>query len=93
MMLDGHRTGHGRTDRPWSCWQALSVGDVIDAWRANEEGPCARCGARTHIYGPGGHPLCADCRPPETRAAVIPVPAGLTGQEYQRNPAPARGAA
>ena len=71
----------------------VPVGDVIDAWRANEEGPGARCGARTHIYGPGGHPLCADCRPPETRAAVIPVPAGLTGQEYQRNPAPARGAA
>ena len=39
------------------------VADVIDAWRASEEGPCARCGARTCIYGPRGNPLCADCRP------------------------------
>lgn len=74
----------------------VPVADVIDAWRASEEGPCARCGARTCLYGPCGNPLCADCRPPETGATVIPVPARLTGQEYKRKPAPAavrRGAA
>lgn len=27
-------------------------------------GPCARCGAATTRYGPGGSPLCAGCRPP-----------------------------
>jgi hypothetical protein len=52
----------------------VTVADVIDAWRASEEGPCARCGARTHIYGPGGNPLCADCRPVMTEAR--------TGQDY-----------
>ncbi len=44
----------------------LPVADVIDAWRAGEEGPCVRCSARTRVYGPGGNPLCADCRPPGT---------------------------
>lgn len=63
------------------------VADVIDAWRASEEGPCVRCGARTCIYGPRGNPVCVDCRPPETGATVIPVPAGLTGREYQQKPA------
>ena len=76
----------------------VPVADVIDAWRASEEGPCVRCGARTCLYGPRGNPVCVDCRPPETGATVIPVPVpvGLTGQEYQRKPAPAaarRGAA
>jgi hypothetical protein len=33
---------------------AVPVADVIDAWRASEEGPCVRCGARTSIYGPAG---------------------------------------
>jgi hypothetical protein len=32
----------------------VPVADVIDAWRASEEGPCVRCGARTCLYGPGG---------------------------------------
>ena len=41
----------------------LPVADVIDAWRASEEGPCARCSARTRVYGPRGNRLCADCRP------------------------------
>ena len=68
----------------------VPVGDVIDAWRANEEGPCARCGARTCIYGARGNPLCTDCRPQETGARVLPVPASLTGQEYQQNPPGAR---
>jgi len=74
----------------------LPAADVIDAWRASEEGPCVRCGARTCIYGPHGNPVCVDCRPLETGATVIPVPAGITGREYQRKPAPAaarRGAA
>ena len=74
----------------------LPVADVIDAGRASEEGPCVRCGARTCLYGLRGNPICVDCRSPETGAAVIPVPAGLTRQEYQRKPAPAaarRGAA
>jgi hypothetical protein len=53
----------------------LPVADVIDAWRAREEGPCAHCGTRTGIYGLSGNPLCADCRPAETKAAVIPGPA------------------
>ena len=44
----------------------LPVADVIDAWLASEEGPCARCRARTRIYGPRANPLCADCRPPGT---------------------------
>jgi hypothetical protein len=44
----------------------LPVADVIDAWRASEEGPCVSCGARTRVYGPRGNPLCADCRPPGT---------------------------
>jgi hypothetical protein len=44
----------------------LPVADVIDAWRASEEGPCARCGTRTCLYGPRGNPLCADCRPAGT---------------------------
>ena len=68
----------------------LPVADVIDAWRASEEGPCVRCGARTCIYGPRRNSLCADCRPPETGTTVIPVPAGLSGREYQRKSAPAR---
>ena len=59
----------------------VPVADVIYAWRASEEGPCARCGARTRIYGPRGNPLCADCRPLTTEV--------LTGQEHQRKPAPA----
>ena len=59
----------------------VPVADVIDAWRASEEGPCVRCGARTRIYGPRGNPLCADCRPVRTEA--------LTGHEHQRKPAPA----
>ena len=42
----------------------LPVADVIDAWLASEEGPCARCRARTRIYGLRANPLCADCRPP-----------------------------
>ena len=33
----------------------LPVADVIDAWLASEEGPCARCSARTRIYGPRGN--------------------------------------
>lgn len=53
----------------------LPVADVIDAWLASEEGPCARCSARTCIYGPRGNPLCADCRMPESGSTVIPVPA------------------
>jgi hypothetical protein len=52
----------------------LPVADVIDAWRASEEGPCVRCGARTRIYGPRGHPLCADCRPLGTEE----IPPGVT---------------
>jgi hypothetical protein len=74
----------------------VPVADVLDAWRAAEEGPCVHCGARTCLYGPRGNPLCADCRLPGTGATVIPVPIGLTGQEYQRKPASAaarRGAA
>jgi hypothetical protein len=66
----------------------VPVADVIDAWRASEEGPCVRCGARTCIYGPRGNPLRADYCPPETGATVIPIPVGLTGQEYQRKPTP-----
>jgi hypothetical protein len=74
----------------------LPVADVIDAWRASEEGPCVHCRARTRVYGPRGNPLCADCRPPETGATVIPVAVGLAGQEYERKPVPVaarRGAA
>ena len=59
----------------------LPVADVIDVWRASEEGPCVRCGAPTCIHGPRGNPLCADCRPVRTEA--------LTGQEHQLEPAPA----
>jgi hypothetical protein len=76
--------------------KTVPVADVIDAWRASEEGPCVRCGARTCLYGPRGNPVCVDCRPPETGATVIPVTVGLTGQEYQRKPtrtAARRGAA
>jgi hypothetical protein len=74
----------------------VPVADVIDAWRASEEGPCVRCGARTCLYGLRGNPVCADCRPPETGATVNPVPVGLTAQDYHCKPAPAaarRGAA
>ena len=53
----------------------LPAADVINAWRAREEGPCAHCGTRTGIYGPSGNPLCADCRPPESAATVLPDPA------------------
>ncbi len=59
----------------------VPVADVIDAWRASEEGPCVRCGVGTRIYGPRGNPLCADCRPLRTEA--------LTGQENQLKPTPA----
>jgi len=59
----------------------LPVADVIDAWRASEEGPCVRCRARTCIYGPRGNPLCVDCGPLPTEA--------VTGQEHQRQPVPA----
>jgi hypothetical protein len=90
MMLDGQRNGHSRTDTALVLLAGIlraeiigsepristfPVADVIDAWLASEEGPCVRCGARTCIYGPRGNPLCADCRPPETAATVIPVPA------------------
>jgi hypothetical protein len=44
----------------------LPAADVIDAWRASEEGPCVRCSARTRVYGPRGNPLCADCGPAGT---------------------------
>jgi hypothetical protein len=64
----------------------LPVADVIDAWRAREEGPCVRCGARTCVYGPLGHPLCADCRPQETGATALPAPAAR--MPYQREMAP-----
>ena len=40
----------------------LPVADVIDAWRASEEGPCVSCSARARRYGPRGNALCADCR-------------------------------
>jgi len=53
---------------------ALPAADVIDAWRASEEGPCVRCSARTRVYGPRGNPLCADCRPAGTEE--IPPGAG-----------------
>jgi hypothetical protein len=81
--------GHGRTDTALILLagilraeiigseprtSTLPVADVIDAWLASEEGPCARCGARTCLYGPCGNPLCADCRPPDTDATDIPVP-------------------
>ena len=59
----------------------VCVADVIDAWRASEEGPCARCGTRTHIYGPGGNPLCADCRPVMTET--------LADQDHKPTAAPA----
>ena len=80
-MLDDHRNGPGRTDTAMILLagilraeiigteprtSTLPVADVIDAWRASEEGPCVRCRARTRIYGPRGNPLCADCRPPGT---------------------------
>jgi hypothetical protein len=95
-MLDGHPNGHGRTDMAMVLLAGIlraeiigaeertipvSVADVIDAWRASEEGSCVRCGVRTRIYGPRGNPLCADCRPSKTEA--------LTSQEHQRKPAPA----
>jgi hypothetical protein len=63
----------------------VPVADVIDAWRASEEGPCVRCSARTRLYGPRGNPLCADCHPVRTKA--------LTGHEHQQKPAAARRAA
>lgn len=70
----------------------LPVADVIDAWRAHEEGPCAHCcGTRTGIYGLSGNQVCADCRPSRTEASASPVPAALTGQGYQRKPLPATG--
>ena len=53
----------------------VPVADVIDAWRASEEGPCVRCAARTCRYGLRGNPLCADCRPVMTEA--------LTSHEHQ----------
>ena len=59
----------------------IPVADVIDGWRASEEGPCVRCSARTRLYGPRGNPLCADCRPFRTEV--------LTGREHPRKPAPA----
>ena len=66
---DGARSG----ERP----AARRLADAL----AEAERFAARCGARTHIYGPGGNPLCADCRPvmPEARA----------GQEHPLTPAPA----
>ena len=88
--------GHGRTDTAMVLLAGIlraeiisteprtntvPVADVIDAWRASEEGPCVRCGTRTRIYGPRGNPLCADCRPYRTEA--------FTGHEHQRKPAPA----
>ena len=91
MILGGHRNGYGRTDTALVLLagilraeiigseprtSALPVAEVIGVWLASEEGPCVRCGARTCTYGPRGNPLCADCRPPETGATVIPVPAG-----------------
>jgi hypothetical protein len=68
----------------------LPVADVIGAWRAGEEGPCARCGARTCVYGPRGNPLCADCRPPETAAAVLATPAARMLYEREMAPGAAR---
>ena len=66
----------------------LPVADVIDAWLASEEGPCARCSARTRIYGPRGNPLCADCRLPGTEATVIPGPAPRLTRRGAALPAP-----
>lgn len=95
-MLDSYRDGHGRTDTAMVLLAGIlraeiigieprtstvPVADVIDAWRASEEGPCVRCGARTCLYGPRGNPLCADCRPVRTQA--------LTGHDHQRKPVPA----
>jgi hypothetical protein len=59
----------------------VPVADAIDAWRAGDEGPCVRCGARTCLYGLRGNPLCADCRPFRTEA--------LTGPGHQSEPTPA----
>jgi hypothetical protein len=88
-MLDDHRNGHGRTDTAMILLagilraeiigteprtSTLPVADVIDAWRASEEGPCVHCGARTRVYGPRENPLCADCRPPGAEE----IPPGVT---------------
>jgi len=34
----------------------------VENWPRSEGGNCIRCGARTHRYGVGGNPLCAECR-------------------------------
>jgi hypothetical protein len=104
-MLDDHPNGHGRTDTALVLLagilraeiigseprtSALPVADVIDAWRASEEGPCVRCRARTQVYGQRGHPLCADCRPPETVATARLAPAARTSYERKTSPSAAR---
>jgi hypothetical protein len=68
----------------------LPVADVIDAWRAREEGPCAHCRARTCVYGPRGNPLCADCCQPETGTTVLPAPAARMPYEREMAPGAAR---
>lgn len=45
----------------------VSVADTLGAapihsYPPGQGGPCARCGARHHRYGPGGQPLCPACR-------------------------------
>lgn len=36
--------------------------EPVGTWPAGCGGPCARCGRRHHRYGPGGQPLCEQCR-------------------------------
>jgi hypothetical protein len=36
--------------------------EPVGTWPPGCGGPCARCSATHHRYGPGGRPLCANCR-------------------------------
>jgi len=53
-VLVGWRDAKGA---PPVTWQQLAAA-VNDS-----QGPCIRCGTRHRRYGPGGNPLCENCRP------------------------------
>jgi hypothetical protein len=46
----------------------LPVADVIDAWRAREEGPCARCGTGRAPTDPAGTRYAPTAARPEPRS-------------------------
>jgi hypothetical protein len=70
--VTGTETPAAYTPHPvWFGWRdakhlVITPEEHRAAWNT-PDGPCARCQATCHRYGPGGNPLCRACRPiPET---------------------------